>query len=129
MCRMSNAVVVCGADVAKLTRLAHDLVDRLDPLGPLLLRKLERADVHEADKVAASSVSLDSFATYRLLDSDRTERRRLILPQDSMWPPAELSVASPLGIALLGVSARDRVRVEGTGMQEPPWVEVLNVEG
>lgn len=110
---------------ARRSAFAHDLAGRL---GPLLLRKLERAEVQQADKIAASRVSLDSFATYRLLGSDRTERRRLILPRDSMWPPAELSVASPLGIALLGASALDRVRVEGTGMEEPPWVEVLGVE-
>ena len=39
--------------------------------------------------------------------------RLLIHPEDRMWPPAELSVATPLGITLLGLSAGDRMPVVG----------------
>ena len=115
-----------ATDIERMTRLAHDLVDRFDPHGPLLLRKLERASMPGRDH--AVRASLDSFVTYRVSGDGREERRLLIHPADRMWPPAELPISSPLGIALLGTAAGDRVQVPGSGTKDPPYVEVLKVE-
>ncbi len=113
-------------DIERLTRLAHDPVDRLDPHGPLLLRKLERTSGCGRDH--AVRASLDSFVAYRVLGEGREERRLLIHPDGRMWPPLELSVSSPLGIALLGAAPGDRVHVAGSGLDDPPAVDVLKVE-
>lgn len=115
-----------ATDIERMTRLAHDLVDRFDPHGPLLLRKLERASMPGRDH--AVRASLDSFVTYRVPGEQREERRLLILPEDGMWPPAELPISSPLGIALLGAATGDRVPVPGSGLDNPPMVDVLKVE-
>lgn len=44
-----------------------------------------------------------------------------------MGPPAEISVASPLGITLIGLSVGDRMAVIESDVREPPWVDVLAV--
>lgn len=123
----SPTVIVSANDLARLQALGHSLATDLHPSGSLLLRALMRAEVRETDGIPADSVALDRFVTYRIDTSDQPERRLLIHPDDSMWPPAELSVASPLGIALLGLKTGDRVPVAGSELGEPPWVEVLAV--
>lgn len=115
-----------ATDIERMTRLAHDLVDRFDPHGHLLLRKLERASMPGRDH--AVRASLDTFVTYRVSGDGREERRLLIHPADRMWPPAELPISSPLGIALLGTAAGDRVQVPGSGTKDASCVEVLKVE-
>lgn len=117
-----------AADIERMTRLAHDLVDGLDPHGPLLLRKLADADIRAGSRDHPPRASLDSFVTYRVSGEGGEKRRLLIYPEDRMWPPAELPISSPLGIALLGAAAGDRVQVPGSGMKDPPSVEVLKVE-
>lgn len=117
-----------AADIERMTMLAHELVNRLDPHGPLLLRKLADADIRAGSRNHAPRASLDSFVTYRLSGEGREKRRLLIHPADRMWPPAELPISSPLGIALLGTAAGDRVQVPGSGTKDPPYVEVLKVE-
>lgn len=114
-----------AADIERMTKLAHDLVERLDPHGLLLLRKLADAEIRAGGRDHAS---LDSFVTYRVAGEGHKERRLLIHPEDRMWPPAELPISSPLGIALLGTAAGDRVQVSGSGVTEVSFVEVLKVE-
>jgi len=123
-----SPVIVSTSDLARLRALVDSLASELDPLGSLLHEKLKRAELREPDHVPNDTVTLDRFVTYRTTGSDRHERRLLIHPEDTMWPPAELSAASPLGITLLGLAAGDRVVVAGSELSEPPWVEVLAVE-
>jgi regulator of nucleoside diphosphate kinase len=59
-------------------------------------------------------VTLDTFVTYRIGGEDTLERRMLIHPDDRMWPPAELSVLTPVGLSLLGLRAGDRMPLIGS---------------
>ena len=98
-------------------------------MGSLLLGKLSRAELREADKALEDTVSRDRFAIYRTACSDQPKWRLLNHPRDMMWPPAEIFVASPLGVTLLGLSAGDRMDIIGNDVAEPPWVEVVRVDG
>ena len=53
-------------------------------------------------------VSTNAKVTYRI-DGGRPTAHVLVHPQDLLWPGAELSVLTPLGIALLGLRVGDRM--------------------
>lgn len=120
-------VVIPAGDHDRLQAIARSLAEESHPLAHPLLQELGRAELRESDDIFGDTVSLDRFVTYRTGGSERPERRLLIHPEDRMWPPAELSVATPLGITLLGLSAGDRMPVLGSDLRAPPWVEVLSV--
>ena len=114
-------------DHLRLQALARSLAEQSHPLAETLAEELDRAELCNPDDIHEATVSLDSFVTYRIVGSEHFERRLLIHPEDQMWPPAEISVATPLGITLLGLSAGDRTLMMGACLQEPPRIEVVAV--
>ncbi|WP_141740289.1 transcription elongation factor [Bosea sp. BIWAKO-01] len=126
---MKRPVTTLSAgDYVRLQELARLLGEHIHPLASALLRKLDRASWREADDMPEQTVLLDGFVTYRVGGTGQPERRRLIDPADGMWPPAELSVITPLGITLLGLSVGDRIPMIGADIRAPPWVEVVAVD-
>jgi len=120
-------VIIGTEDHARLQRVVRELAGQSHPLASVLDGELGRADVRRADDIPENTVTLDSFVSYRAGPSERPERRLLVLPHDSIWRDAEISVTSPLGITLIGLSAGDRMPILGSAMPTPPWVEVLSV--
>ncbi len=120
-------VVIPAGDYGRLQAIARSLAEQSHPLAAPLLQELGRAELRDPEAISEDTVSLDRFVTYRTAASKRPERRLLIHPEDGMWPPAEMSVVTPLGITLLGLSTGDRVPMIGSRLREPPWVEVVAV--
>ncbi len=94
-----------------------------------LLAELRRAEIcHPAD-LPEDVVSTNCRVIYRVDDESRTRTHLIVHPDDLIWPGAELSVATPLGTALLGLRIGDcmpflgddgrthEVRVEGIGLR------------
>lgn len=120
-------VVISAADRNRLQTIARSFLEQSHPLAAPLLQELNRAELNDSEDVSDNTVSLDRFVTYRTVGSYKTGRGLLIHPDDRMWPPAEISVATPLGITLLGLSTGDRMPMIGIDIAEPPWVEVVAV--
>jgi regulator of nucleoside diphosphate kinase len=120
-------IVLPIGDHQRLRAIARSLAGQSHPLANALLGELGRAELRQPDEIPDQTVSLDRFVTYRTGLAGRPERRLLIDPEDEMWPPAEISVVTPLGITLLGLSAGDRMAMVGTDARDPPWVEVISV--
>lgn len=119
--------IISTADKGRLQALARSLAAEYDPMASMITRKLARSEIRGLDNIPDGRLMLDSFVTFEFAASEERERRRLILPKDRMWPPSELSVASPLGLALVGLAAGERSLVRGSGTEGPRWVEVLSV--
>ncbi|PTM41595.1 transcription elongation factor [Bosea sp. 124] len=111
----------------RLQALAQLLFEQMHPLASSLSRKLSRSEWREPEDVPEHTVLLDRFVTYRIEGSGQPERRLLIDPADGMWPPTELSVITPLGITVLGLSVGDRSPMIGADVREPPWAEIVAV--
>jgi len=96
---------VTQADYDRLADLAEALHSEG---GALLRRELERARiVRDERRAAAPFARLGSQVEYRDLLSGRTRRVELTLPETADIDAGRLSVASPVGAALLGLSAGD----------------------
>ncbi|SCY57965.1 GreA/GreB family elongation factor [Microvirga guangxiensis] len=108
------AITMTPHDHRRLMRTARELAEHAHPLAAQLLHELQRAALCEPDRLPDDVVTLDTFVTYRLAGEDTPEKRMLIHPEDRMWPPAELSVLTPIGLSLLGLRAGDRMPLIGS---------------
>jgi regulator of nucleoside diphosphate kinase len=94
---------------AKLESLARlDLPDG-DPVRNFLLRELDRGVVLGAGEMRSDVVEVGDRVAYRTNGSTTPENRRLAYPADLRPAADEISVLSPIGVALLGLR-------EGSGM-------------
>ena len=107
-------ITVTARDHRRLMHTAERLAEEAHPLAAPLMRELRRATLRAPDEVPNDVITLDTFVTYRLAGEDKLDKRMLIHPDDRMWPPAELSVLTPLGLSLLGLRAGDRMPLIGS---------------
>jgi regulator of nucleoside diphosphate kinase len=98
---------------------------RLDmPGAALLSEELQRASIIPRAK-AAQVVRLGARVTYRDLDSGAARTLELGLPAEASIDEGRISVLTPIGAALLGLSAGDRFSwVSGAKVRQ---LEVLAV--
>lgn len=118
------SITITAGDHRRLMRTAECLAEQAHPLAAHLLHELRRAALCAPDELPDDVVTLDTFVTYRLVGEDAPEKRMLIHPEDSMWPPAELSVLTPVGLTLLGLRPGDRMPLLGADGAADACVEV-----
>ncbi|WP_262027015.1 transcription elongation factor [Microvirga sp. Mcv34] len=120
-----SSIPMTPRDHRRLMRTAQELAEQAHPLASQLLHELRRATLYEPDQIPDLVVTLDTFVTYRIAGEDPPERRMLIHPDDRMWPPAELSVLTPVGLSLLGLRAGDRMPMMGSDEPLDVYVEAV----
>lgn len=74
------------------------------PSGDLLRQELERAIVLSEDDSPTNFVRLNSTVEFMDLLSGRTRRLALVVPQEADIDENRVSVATPIGAALLGLT-------------------------
>lgn len=96
-------IVIGRSDHGKLTQLANGLLDRKPELAEVLLTELERAKVSEDKAVPAKVVRMGSAVTFRTGEGqERTVT--LVYPADADIEKGRVSILTPIGTALLGLS-------------------------
>lgn len=94
------------------TLLGGTLLDRLGRVGEFLLRKLTRANVVPDDAVPPTVVTMDSRVRFRDDASGRVTVARLVYPSEVSLEEPCISVLTPVGAALLGLSQGDSIDYE-----------------
>jgi regulator of nucleoside diphosphate kinase len=120
-------ITVMTHDHQRLMLTAQELAEQAHPLAAPLLQELRRAAVRKPDEFPDDIVTLDTFVTYRLTSDGPLEKRALIHPDDRMWPPAEVSILTPVGLTLLGLRVGDRMPLLGADGPPDASVEVAAV--
>ncbi|GEO13664.1 GreA/GreB family elongation factor [Microvirga aerophila] len=115
-------VTIATHDYNRLMSVAAMEHNRRRPNREFLMSELRRASLCHPDALPDDVVSTNAKVTYRI-DGGRPNAHVLVHPQDLLWPGAELSVLTPLGIALLGLRVGDRMPFR-TG-QDGPLHEVV----
>lgn len=96
-------IVIGKSDHAKLTQLANGLLDRKPELADQLLNELERARVAEDKAIPAKTIRMGSIITYKTgAGAERTVT--LVYPGDADIEKGRISILTPIGTALLGLS-------------------------
>jgi regulator of nucleoside diphosphate kinase len=102
-------VTVATHDYNRLMSVAAMDHNRRKAHRQFLMSELQRASLCHPDALPEDVVSTNAKVTYRLDGGGQPRAHVLVYPEDLRWPGAELSVLTPLGIALLGLRVGDRM--------------------
>ena len=103
-------IVIARRDHARLERLADDALRERHPVGRFLMSELRRAVVFDTSKAPEGVACLNEWVTYRVDGSRQSESKILVCPDELSNGQMELSVLSPLGAAVLGMSVGQRIK-------------------
>jgi regulator of nucleoside diphosphate kinase len=95
-------IVVGGTDHARLTNLANAALDTVPDTAEELLSELERARVVADEAVPQDVVRMGSMVEFES-DGDR-KRVMLVFPPEADIAAGKVSVLTPVGAALIGLS-------------------------
>ncbi|CAN1721630.1 regulator of nucleoside diphosphate kinase [Hyphomicrobium sp. 1Nfss2.1] len=116
--RLHNAslppIVVGRSDEHRLTALAiaATLTGSAGTVGHTLLFEMERADVVGDADVPDDVVRMESVVDFSIDDAKR-RRVRLVYPADADIDSGKISVLTPIGTALIGMSPGQAIPLEG----------------
>lgn len=101
-------IIVRHHDHDRLAVLADAALDTLPDLAETLLFELDRAKLVADERFPATIVRMGSEVEYEAADGRR--RVRLVYPEDADIATGRISVLTPVGIALIGLSAGQSIR-------------------
>jgi regulator of nucleoside diphosphate kinase len=97
------SIIVSEMDQRRLTTLATDALERFPEVAEELLSEIERADVVSAETVPPNVVQMGSEVVFQS-DDGETRRVRLVFPGQADIAAGKISILTPIGAALIGLS-------------------------
>ncbi|MEX1216098.1 GreA/GreB family elongation factor [Saccharospirillum sp.] len=101
---ISAQAIVSEFDVERLDYILGTLGERDKLVKDRLILKLDQADIHESKDVPPTVVTLNSTVLFRLSNAKEPLKMTLTLPSRKPQPEDSISILTPTGIALLGLS-------------------------
>jgi regulator of nucleoside diphosphate kinase len=101
--RQKPSIIVSDADQRRLTILATDALQRFPEVAEELLSEMERADVVTAEAIPPNVVQMGSDVVFES-DNGETRRVRLVFPGQADIAAGRISILTPIGAALIGLS-------------------------
>lgn len=98
-------IMISSSDFDRLEALADSLTAADEAARQALLGELARAEVVEANQMPPTVVAMNSTVRFRIKSRDEEFRLTLVYPCDAGKFPDTISVLTPVGTALLGMSA------------------------
>lgn len=98
-----SPIVIGENDHARLASLADAIATRSEELADTLASELDRARVVPDRRVPANVIRIGSTAVWRT-ENGEERRGTLVLPAEADISSGKVSVLTPVGIALLGLS-------------------------
>lgn len=97
-------IAISRRDVERLSRLADMASEKFSSTSEFLAREIERAHVIEDFETLPGLVGMGSEVEFRDDISGQTRRVKLVYPEDAQPDSATVSVLTPVGAALIGLS-------------------------
>jgi regulator of nucleoside diphosphate kinase len=110
-------IVVSDADHARLSDLASGALARFPEIAEELQAEMDRAEVVSASALPADVVRMGSIVEFRA-DGGQHRRVELVFPIDADIAAGKISVLTPIGTALIGLSAGQSTRFTTTDGRE-----------
>lgn len=102
--RKEPPVLLDAAYAERLHGLASALMQRAPDVAERLLHEIERADVLASTELPADVVNIGSEVTFRDEATGRTQTVTLVFPPEADIAAGRVSVLTPIGAALIGLS-------------------------
>jgi regulator of nucleoside diphosphate kinase len=103
-------IIIARQDYARLERLADNALRERHPVGRFLMSEIRRAVVFDTSKRLDGVACINEWVTYRVDGSRQSESKILVYPEELRNDQIDLSVLSPLGAAVLGMSIGYRIK-------------------
>ena len=97
-------ITIARSEYARLSNLADMLAERDPQAAELLAGELDRAKIIDDARMAPGVVRIGSLAEFRI-DDEPPQTAELVFPKDADISRQRISVLTPVGAALLGMSA------------------------
>ncbi|MDR2195064.1 MAG: nucleoside diphosphate kinase regulator [Gallionellaceae bacterium] len=117
---MKPKIIISTLDAERLETLMASLPERAFPGRDDLDAELARADVVDSKEIPPTVVTMNSTVRFKIKSSSEEFHLRLVYPQDVDVSGGTISILSPVGSALLGLSVGDEIEwpKPGGGMLE-----------
>jgi regulator of nucleoside diphosphate kinase len=106
-------IVIAAGEHARLTALAEKAMERDSPVGAYLLEELSRAYIVPDDACSPYVVRMGSRVTFSDDQTRRTHKVTLVYPADANIDESRVSVLTPVGAALIGLSPAQSIEWPG----------------
>jgi len=111
-------IVIDAAQLSHLEALADGAMERMPEMADRLLTELARARVVETEKLPADIVSIGREVTWRDESTGKEQTAVLVWPEEADIAQGRISVATPIGVALIGLPAGARFTWQTRGGEE-----------
>ena len=105
----NNQIILSEEDHRLLTALTENVSARGNQQEMTLSYEISRAKVLSEEKMPAGTVRLNSKVKVRDVDSNREMQFTIVLPPAADVKQNRISVLTPMGSALIGLSVGDRI--------------------
>jgi regulator of nucleoside diphosphate kinase len=105
-------IAITRRDCERLERLAMAAAEKFPATAEFIAREVERAHVIEDFERLPGLVAMGSDVEFRDDVSGQVRRARLIYPEDAGQDTATVSVLTPVGAALIGLSASQSIEFQ-----------------
>lgn len=96
----------------QLQALARQAMHRQPDVAQQLLDEVERAEVRQPSEVPPKVVTIGSYVTFRNESTGREQTVQLVYPSDANIDARRISVLTPIGAALIGLSEGQSIEWE-----------------
>jgi regulator of nucleoside diphosphate kinase len=110
-------ILISKADEKRLTAIATAASQRVPEASAALLSELERADVLPEAAMPADVVRIGSIIEFEV-DDGRRLKVQLVLPENADINAGKISVLTPVGAALIGLSPGQAMEWSGNDGKE-----------
>jgi regulator of nucleoside diphosphate kinase len=97
-------ITITTTDLGQLSLLANSGATRFPYAAELLAREIERASIVPPQRALRGLVRMGSRVTYRDEESGRIREVTLVFPHEADIAQNRISVLTPVGAALIGLS-------------------------
>lgn len=125
--RSSPKIVINADDLAHIEALAEGAYERNPGLADRLLDEIGRARIVSSDMMPPNVVAIGSAVTYRDETTGAERTVTLAYPEDADITQHRISLMTPIGVALLGLSEGDVFHWD-TRSDENRMLTVIRVE-
>jgi len=119
-------IMITTDDARRLSLLADSNMTRFPRVAHFLAREIDRAKVVLGQVDLAGVVCMGSWVTYREEASGRVREVRLVYPDEADIDLNRISVLSPVGAALIGLSVGQTIEFQ-TPIREKRSLTVIAV--
>ncbi len=102
-------IVITERDFEQLEALLNSLPKNNHSGACRLMGELQRADIVTTDKFTPNIVTMNSRVTFTVISTGETFTYTLVYPKDTDGCVDKISVLSPMGSALLGLSVGQEI--------------------